>query len=270
MFRTRLISGAVILALTLLCVAAGGYVLFAYIAVLTLVGVWELYKAWGIEKSLPAAAGYVGVCLYELSLLLPIGNLPLMAVAVGVLLVMAAYVFTFPHYQAGQGFGAVAGIAYVAVLLSFIYLIRNMQDGLYLSFLVYICAWGNDTFAYLAGRAFGKHKMSPILSPKKSVEGFFGGIAGAALLGFIYGKVFQDSLASFGSPAIACLVIGAAGALLAVVGDLAASAIKRDTGIKDYGWIIPGHGGVLDRFDSILYTAPAVYILAAILPLFGH
>lgn len=269
MFKTRLISGAAILALTIFCILAGGYVLFAYAAVLTLIGVWELYKACGIEKTLPAAAGYAGACVFEVSLLLPLENAPLMAAALGVLLVMASYVYTFPKYKAEQIFSAVAGIAYVTVLLSFVYQVRVMDDGLYLAPLIYICAWGNDTFAYLAGRAFGKHKMSPILSPKKSIEGLIGGIIGAALLGLVYGTVFGQSLSSLSWPGISCLIIGGAGALLAVVGDLAASAIKRDTGIKDYGWLIPGHGGVLDRFDSILYTAPAVYILASILARLG-
>lgn len=265
MFRTRLISGAAILALTIFCILAGGYILFAYVAVMTLIGVWELYKACGIEKTLPAIAGYAGACVFEISLLLPLENAPLMAAALGVLLVMASYVYTFPKYKAEQIFGAVAGIAYVTVLLSFVYQVRVMDDGLYLAPLIYICAWGNDTCAYLVGRAIGKHKMSPILSPKKSIEGLFGGIAGAALLGLIYGTILGKSLPSLTYPGISCLVIGAVGALLAVVGDLAASAIKRDTGIKDYGWLIPGHGGVLDRFDSILFTAPAVFILASIL-----
>ena len=107
--------------------------------------------------------------------------------------------------------------------------------------------------------------MFPRLSPKKSVEGFIGGIAGAVILGLIYGRIFGAHLISLSVPMRDCAIIAGVGALIAVVGDLAASAIKRDTGIKDYGRLIPGHGGILDRFDSILFTAPVVYILAVCL-----
>ena len=104
--------------------------------------------------------------------------------------------------------------------------------------------------------------MTPKLSPKKSVEGLVGGIVGAALLGVAYGALAGGHLPSLDNAVAACGIICGVGAVIAVVGDLTASAIKRDTGIKDYGKLIPGHGGVLDRFDSILFTAPIVYFLA--------
>lgn len=265
MLKTRLIGGAGILIITLICVIIGGLPAFFYVAALSLIGMYELYKANKIEKTLPAIAGYIGACLYELQMLLKIENGPMIAIAVSVLLIMAVYVFTFPKYKAGEIFCAISGIAYLVLLMSFIYYTRTMKDGLYLAVLIYICAWGNDTFAYFVGRKFGRHKMAPVLSPKKSIEGFIGGIAGAALMGCVYGLIFGKNLPSLSTPWLSCTIIGAIGALLAVIGDLAASAVKRDTGIKDYGKLIPGHGGVLDRFDSILYTAPAVYILALVL-----
>ena len=127
-----------------------------------------------------------------------------------------------------------------------------------LVWLVFLSSWGADTCAYCVGRLFGKHKMAPVLSPKKSVEGAVGGVIGAGLLGFIFAHVFHE-------PTVAYAVICAAGALISMVGDLAASAIKRDKGIKDYGKLIPGHGGVLDRFDSVIFTAPVIYFLSLIL-----
>ena len=104
----------------------------------------------------------------------------------------------------------------------------------------------------------GKHKMAPVLSPKKSVEGAVGGVAGAALLGVIYAAATQG-------PILEYAVICAVGALISMVGDLAASAIKRNQGIKDYGKLIPGHGGILDRFDSVIFTAPVIYFLSVIM-----
>ena len=99
--------------------------------------------------------------------------------------------------------------------------------------------------------------MAPVLSPKKSVEGGIGGVVGAALLGAVYAAVFKQQIAGY---AIIC----GAGALISMVGDLAASAVKRDKGIKDYGKLIPGHGGILDRFDSVIFTAPIIYFLSLV------
>ena len=104
----------------------------------------------------------------------------------------------------------------------------------------------------------GKHKMAPVLSPKKSIEGAAGGVAGAALLGLIYAAAIGGKLLEY---ALICAI----GALISMVGDLAASAIKRNRNIKDYGKLIPGHGGILDRFDSVIFTAPVIYLLAIVI-----
>ena len=109
----------------------------------------------------------------------------------------------------------------------------------------------------------GRHKMSPKLSPKKSVEGAVGGVVGAALLTALFGTVFRQAMEITTAEVWALAAIAAVGALISMVGDLAASAIKRNYDIKDYGTLIPGHGGILDRFDSVIITAPIVYFLAA-------
>lgn len=265
MFVTRLISGVIVLAIAVGVMLAGGYILFAFVCAVSLIGMYELYKALGIDKHLLAKMGYIACALYEILMLLSVENGELIGLSIGVLMIMAVYVFTFPRYKASEALAAVSGMAYVTVLMSFIYQVRCLDDGLYIVPLIFVCAWGNDTCAYCVGVLIGKHKMFPVLSPKKSVEGFIGGIAGAAVIGYIYGYVFGPHLPTLSSPALHCAIIGGAGALIAVVGDLAASAIKRDTGIKDYGTLIPGHGGILDRFDSILFTAPVVYMLAVLL-----
>ena len=153
------------------------------------------------------------------------------------------------------------GIFYVAMMLCCIYRIRGLDGGVYLVWMVFLGAWGSDTCAYCVGKLMGKHKAFPVLSPKKSVEGCVGGVLGAALLAWVFALLFQDKLTAVGNPLIALPIIGACASILSQFGDLAASGIKRQHKIKDYGTLIPGHGGVLDRFDSVIVTAPAVYLL---------
>ena len=186
------------------------------------------------------------------------GNFGMMAVIVSMILILFVYVFGYPKYRAEQVMAAFFGVVYVAVMLSFIYLTRNLPDGKFLVWLIFLCSWGCDTCAYCVGMLIGKHKMAPVLSPKKSIEGAVGGVVGAALLGMIYAAATQGKMAEY---ALICGV----GALISMVGDLAASAIKRNQNIKDYGKLIPGHGGILDRFDSVIITAPVIYYLAKLI-----
>ena len=161
-----------------------------------------------------------------------------------------------------QVMAAFFGFFYVAVMLSYVYQIRTLERGLYLAFLVFLCSWGCDTCAYCVGMLIGKHKMSPKLSPKKSVEGAVGGVAGAALLTALYCFIFRSPMHLERGEIVILAVIAAIAGLISMVGDLTASAIKRNYDIKDYGKLIPGHGGILDRFDSMIITAPIIYFLA--------
>jgi phosphatidate cytidylyltransferase len=116
-----------------------------------------------------------------------------------------------------------------------------------------LTAFGTDIFAYFTGQAIGKHKLSPKISPKKTIEGAIGGILGSVLLCVVFGHFFGELLL------LHYAVIGVLGSILAQLGDLTASIFKRKMGVKDYGMLIPGHGGIMDRFDSVLFTAPFVY-----------
>ena len=258
MFKTRLISGIFLVLAALLTIISGGYVLFVTLLCVSLLGIQELYKAMGVHKDgvgLLELAGYLGAILYYASLLLGFERYGMMAVLLGLVLLMFVYVFTYPKYEADQVMSAFFGIVYVAVMLSFIFLTRNLEGGKFLVWLIFLCSWGCDTCAYCVGMLIGKHKMAPVLSPKKSVEGAVGGVVGAAALGAIYAAVTHG-------PVVEYAVICAVGALISMVGDLAASAIKRNRGIKDCGKLIPGHGGILDRFDSVIFTSPIIFYLA--------
>jgi len=133
--------------------------------------------------------------------------------------------------------------------------------GIFSVWFIFLCSWGSDTCAYCVGVLFGKHKMTPKLSPKKSWEGAIGGVVGAAFLAAIYGFVFQEKMHADTTRILIMIAICAVGAIISMIGDLAASAIKRNYEIKDYGKLIPGHGGILDRFDSVIFTAPMIYYL---------
>lgn len=258
MFKTRLLSGVLLVVVAFLTIMTGNYVLLLTLLCVSLIGMRELYNAMGIHKKgmdLLELAGYLGAILYYGMILLNFEKYGMMAVIFSLVLLMFVYVFTYPKYQADQVMASFFGLVYVAVMLSFILLTRNLENGEILVWLIFFCSWGCDTCAYCVGMLIGKHKMAPILSPKKSVEGAVGGVVGAAALGAIYGAATH-------SPVLEYALICGVGALISMVGDLAASGVKRNRNIKDYGKLIPGHGGILDRFDSVIFTAPVIYYLS--------
>ena len=258
MFKTRLISGIVLVIIALATIISGSWILFFTLLAVSLIGMRELYKVMKVSDehvTVLELVGYLGAVLYYIAMKADFGNYGTMAIIISMILILFVYVFGYPKYHAEQVMAAFFGVVYVAVMLSFIYLTRSLPDGKFLVWLIFLCSWGCDTCAYCAGMLIGKHKIAPVLSPKKSIEGAVGGVAGAALLGVIYAAATQGKMAEY---ALICAV----GALISMVGDLAASAIKRNQNIKDYGKLIPGHGGILDRFDSVIITAPVIYYLA--------
>ena len=258
MFKTRLISGIVLVIIALATIISGSWILFFTLLAVSLIGMRELYKVMKVSDehvTVLELVGYLGAVLYYIAMKADFGNYGTMAIIISMILILFVYVFGYPKYHAEQVMAAFFGVVYVAVMLSFIYLTRSLPDGKFLVWLILLCSWGCDTCAYCVGMRIGKHKMAPVLSPKKSIEGAVGGVAGAALLGVIYAAATQGKMAEY---ALICAV----GALISMVGDLAASAIKRNQNIKDYGKLIPGHGGILDRFDSVIITAPVIYYLA--------
>lgn len=161
-------------------------------------------------------------------------------------------------------------IFYVVITFTSIVALRYTANGKYIYLLTFIGPWVSDTFAYFCGRLFGRHKLIPEVSPKKTVEGSIGGILFTALGFVIYGVIINTMSDSSVSPAYVSLAVtGMITAVISQIGDLAASLIKRNYGIKDYGFIFPGHGGVLDRFDSVLLTAPVLLIVSS-LPYVGN
>lgn len=261
MFKARLLSGIVLVLVLVATVGYGGTVLFAFLGIISLIGLNELYKVADTQKRILGLAGYAASIAYYW--LIFTGNLKYMSMlsVLFLIVVMAVYVFSFPGYKSDQVMLTYFGFFYVPVMLSYVYQTRMLSDGVVLVCLIFLSSWGCDTCAYCVGMLIGKHKMAPKLSPKKSVEGGIGGVVGAALLGAAL-AAGVNHFAGMNVNPIQYAVICGVGGMISQVGDLAASAIKRNNDIKDYGHLIPGHGGILDRFDSVIFTAPVIYYLA--------
>jgi phosphatidate cytidylyltransferase len=262
MFGTRLKSGIILVILAIVLIMSGGPILCGGLLVISIIGMSELYEIFHIKKQALGLAGYLMcILLYGYLYFRPENSLGIvMIVLASLIVILAVYVFTFPTYKTEQVLAAFFGVVYVALMLSYIYRVRMFDKGI-LVWLVFLSSWGCDTCAYCAGITLGrngKHKMAPILSPKKSVEGGIGGFVGAVLLGALFGHFLVDA-SILPNPAFSCAIVCGIGALISMIGDLAASAIKRNYGVKDYGSLIPGHGGILDRFDSVIFTAPIIY-----------
>lgn len=203
--------------------------------------VWWCYFGMHYPFALAGTLGFTVLCFAEL--LISHGKLPFRQVAMTM----------------------VAGLL-VPFLLSALVRIRTMDNGVYFIATPFVMAFMSDTGAYLIGCAFGKHKLCPVISPKKTVEGLFGGFLGSIVGMVVYGFVLQHFF-GFTVNYLYAVIYGILGSGFATFGDLMFSVIKRQTGIKDYGKLLPGHGGILDRFDSVTVVTPAAELLLLILPL---
>ena len=271
MFWTRLASGVVLLILAVGTMALGGIWLALILWGISMVAFREMTKALqcageGRKVNCLEWVGLGGITAYYLLMYFTGDTTFLLMCIVGVFIgVMFAYVCRFPKYNAGQVVSVLFSFVYAPVLLSFVYMTRMCPQGIYMVWMILISSWGCDTFAYVVGKLIGKKKIFPVLSPKKSLEGCIGGVLGAAVLGYLYGVLFVERAFPDQTVGWMIAVICGAGAVMSMVGDLAASAIKRNMGIKDYGKLIPGHGGIMDRFDSTIVTAPMTYFLTVMM-----
>jgi len=273
MFKQRLLSGIVLVILAVLVLIPGGYVLGGACVALSFIAYKELMKAFGNAKegkniTSIEALGYIDIVFYYVVLFfMKDGIWPFLALFLILVTFMGLYVFSYPKYEAKDIVSGYFSIIYAPCMLGFMYMIRNLEYGQYLIWLVFICSWVSDTFAYVTGMLFGrsgKHKLAPVLSPKKSVEGAVGAIVITALVSGGFAYFCLDKLIPDVAIFPIFIVLGALGSVISQIGDLAASAIKRNTGIKDYGKLIPGHGGIMDRFDSVIFVSPGVYIMSLI------
>lgn len=263
--KIRIISGIILGIIIIAEICLGGPILKYSLLGISLIGLFEFYRALNGKQMILEYMGYVASILYYLLLNKDIPNFLLIYTIVVIICFSIIMVLKYPNFHIHNITNAVFGIFYIPVLFSSIYLLYEKENGIFYVVLIFITAFATDTFAYFSGVLWGKRKLAPILSPNKTIEGSIGGIVGTFALCLIFGIIANQFIVTKGNLIFECLLIGLFGSIIAQFGDLTASAIKRFVDIKDYGNLIPGHGGILDRFDSILFTSGAIYIINLII-----
>ncbi len=267
MFK-RTISAIVLLPLLIFMIVNGGLPLKIAVGIVSLIGMHEFYIAFSGHEKTEHLIGYAFAVIYMFFIQQIIfgSNIFNIFIAFFILGLLIYMVLFHDKTDIEEIFVTFFGFFYVCFLLSHIYLTREFVNGKFFIWLIFLCAFGCDTGAYLVGVSIGKHKLIPSLSPKKTIEGSIGGIVIATALCMLFGVIVEKNFViSHINIPLFCALTGLIGSVLSQIGDLAASAMKRYKGIKDFGKLIPGHGGILDRFDSVLFTAPAVYYLMIVL-----
>lgn len=261
--KTRIITAIVALAVFAAVLIAPPIVFTIALALVILFMLYECYSATKADTAMKVV-GFVSAVLmmavlYGISVA-PKYVFPLFAVVIVMIIILHMVLIVAEHGKnsykeiLSNGFLTL----YVVLSMGCAWLAKEMFGTAYM-LLIFICAWSTDTFAYFTGKFFGKHKLIPHVSPNKTVEGSIGGVAGTMILSVIYLFALNKVFALDVNWLISGLAVGFVGGVFSQVGDLTASAIKRDTGIKDFGWIFPGHGGFMDRFDSVMFIAPFIF-----------
>ena len=256
--KTRILSGLIMLPL-LVIIIFNGWVLYAGCFVLSIMAVYEFFRGFkelNVKPSLTIAVGAT-IVLYGIGCLeqfFPAWSSTelLMCWVFASVVACLLYLFSIEKRLLEDAMVTLTGIMYVVFFCYHIAALGMTGLNIFV-WLVVITAFGTDICAYFTGVTMGKHKLCPKISPKKTWEGAIGGVLGSVILSGIFGLIFVRPFI------VHCLIIGFIASIVSMFGDLTASIFKRKMGIKDYGNLIPGHGGILDRFDSVLFTGPVIY-----------
>lgn len=256
---TRIMTSVIGIPLVIAIIVIGNPLLKYVVMAVSLIAMYEFYRVVKTSYKPVMTIGYGAVIVQYLAFDM-VMQYYYIYITIITVLALAVLVASYPKYSIVDIAITIFPIIYVSLLFSYIILLRNVEDGSFWVWLIAISAWGSDTFAYFTGKSIGKHKLAPRLSPKKTIEGSIGGILGAGVLGYIYTLAYNYySPLIIRQQVIWVIIAVMLGALISQFGDLAASAIKRYFNQKDYGHILPGHGGILDRCDSFLFVAPIIY-----------
>lgn len=257
--------GAAILSPLIIVLFLGGMYLKVLIAILSLMGIYEFYKVSKVKGINPISSiAYILSILYYA--LIINGNVDfqkIFLITVFTLFIMMCIPVMCEKYNFIDVSVTLLGFFYVTIFFSFIVFVDNKSYGDYLIWVIFISSWLCDTCAYYSGKFFGKTKLCPRVSPKKTIEGSIGGLLGSAIFCGVYGIVINKIGVNI--PIYHFFIMGSITGIVCQFGDLVASSIKRYVDVKDYSDLIPGHGGILDRFDSILFSALVVYYYVTII-----
>ena len=241
------------------------YVVDVFLAIVAAIAMQEYLNAISKDSKPVKWIGYISCILIALIHIGPekidgaiINNFNLLEIPVLMLILFATIIITNMKTNFKDISYTLFGIIYIITCISFIAKIRGMENGRYLVWFAIIAAWGTDTFAYIIGKRFGKHKFSEV-SPKKSIEGCIAGIIGAVIIVLIYTYAI-NSINNFNYSYMQITIFTIILSIIGQIGDFAASSIKRYVDVKDYSNLIPGHGGMLDRIDSLMFLAPFAYV----------
>jgi len=256
---TRIVFGAAGILYLIAMFMAGGWFFNLSVLLFALIGTAELYSAFRKIGYMPVAwMGYIFVPLFYYLFLMTTG-FELLFIVLCILAALSLAIFS-PSIKPVDINLTVFGFFYPGIIFLFVIMLKERAYPFshYLLILTLFATFGTDTFAYFTGVCLGRHKLCPQISPKKTVEGSIGGLAGSVLVSILVGlslnRLYDVPLGWQESAAV-----GVLSGLFSQLGDLSASVIKRFCGVKDFGRLLPGHGGILDRFDSLLFTAPVVY-----------
>lgn len=259
--KTRIWTGVIGLPLLIFILYTGGFILVVGVSFLAFVGTMEYTRA--INRLIRPKINVVLMIILAIMLMVTIklDYYFLMPVLLVAFIIIFCYEILSGNVGIQRGSATLMGLIYVPIMFGHLFLFETVNKGAYYMWLIFVIAFTTDTAAYFIGKSIGNRKIAPLISPKKTIAGSVGGVVVAALSTILYGTILS-SYFSFVLPWYLYLVVGVFGSIAGQCGDLTASMIKRKVKIKDFGTILPGHGGILDRFDSILFIIPLIYIFA--------
>ena len=247
-------------------VFANKYMVDVLFALVTIISMHEYFNAFK-EKANPVKwIGYISAIAISFIHIIPTNYiLPIITVTIPTIIIILFLhiIITNMKITLNDIMITFFGICYISLFTMFIPMVKGIENGSILIWYIFIASWGTDTFAYLVGKKFGKHKFSKV-SPNKSIEGCISGLIGAIILCLIYTYIVNSYL-SMNISYTFILVLSIILSILSQIGDFSASCIKRYAEIKDYGNLLPGHGGMLDRIDSVIFIAPVAYLLLTLI-----
>lgn len=260
----RILTGIMIAIVLIGAGLLGKSTMLLAISISSIIAVNELYNAIGLKSKTFRGLSFASLIIYYLGIDFFAQHFILYMFIV-LITHLVIFALSYPKINFKEVTYSMVGLLYPGIIFSFIVLLFNYEMYEFWVASIFLIACCSDTFAYFTGIFIGKHKLAPLLSPKKTIEGSIGGVIGTGIATIIFVYAFSIKYPLLQEHLWFITMLYMVLAALSQIGDLVASAIKREFNIKDYGKVLPGHGGILDRFDSIIFIAPLIYFIATLI-----